>query len=163
MNSTAYRLYNNVSKIKLVLNNVNKKCMFSVYILLHVGSIFSQKLVYDNFEGIKFINYGERSGVLDTISKNPKIDGVVVSLRSRHPAPAMHGHDGRQRLRILGMRDVSEQARAEHAPIDHVALHDQPGGGFLRSVLARAGERESEDHERDQNILHGQISLINTG
>ena len=81
MNSSTIKLCNYVSKLKLVMNDANKKCLLLLFVLLHVGSTFSQKLMYDNFEGIKYINYGERSGVLDTLTKNPKIDAVNKSLK----------------------------------------------------------------------------------
>lgn len=35
------------------------------------GLLFSQSVVYDNFEGTKVIRYVEKFGVLDTLAKNP--------------------------------------------------------------------------------------------
>lgn len=40
---------------------------------------YSQELVYDNFEGNKFIHYAEKFGVLDSMAKNPKPDEVNKS------------------------------------------------------------------------------------
>ena len=52
--------------------------LFSVF-LLHIPALFSQSVVYDNFEGNKSVHYGERTGVLDTTVKNPKTDPVNQS------------------------------------------------------------------------------------
>jgi hypothetical protein len=44
--------------------------LFSVC-LFQVGTILGQEQVYDNFDGNKAIRYGERTGVLDSVAKNP--------------------------------------------------------------------------------------------
>jgi hypothetical protein len=41
------------------------------FCLFQSGTISGQDQVYDNFEGNKVITYGERSGVLDSLAKNP--------------------------------------------------------------------------------------------
>ena len=46
------------------------------FLILQSGLMFGQKLTYDNFEGNKSVRYTERTGVLDTLAKNPKVDGV---------------------------------------------------------------------------------------
>jgi hypothetical protein len=43
--------------------------------------LIGQTVTYDNFEGMKSIHYCERSGVLDTLAKNPSPDGVNGSLK----------------------------------------------------------------------------------
>lgn len=75
MKSTNYLSFNTSKK----RDRINKKtifCLMSALLLLQFGTLFSQNLVYDNFEGNKFIRYGERSGTLDSLAKNPKIDSV---------------------------------------------------------------------------------------
>ena len=44
--------------------------LFSVC-LFQAGTSFGQEQVYDNFDGVKVIRYGERTGVLDSAAKNP--------------------------------------------------------------------------------------------
>jgi hypothetical protein len=39
----------------------------------------SQGVVFDNFEGTKFLYYGERTGVLDTLAKNPAPNKINAS------------------------------------------------------------------------------------
>jgi hypothetical protein len=56
-----------------------KYIVLFVFVLFQAGSIFGQKLTYDNFEGTKSVRYTERTGVLDTLAKNPKIDNVNSS------------------------------------------------------------------------------------
>ncbi|HWY11614.1 MAG TPA: hypothetical protein VN026_09830 [Bacteroidia bacterium] len=51
------------------------------FFLLQFGALFSQTLVYDNFDGNKSIRYTERTGVFDSIAKNPKIDSVNSSAK----------------------------------------------------------------------------------
>lgn len=65
-------------------------CLLTVCLLFQFGNCFSQKIVYDDFEGKKHIRYSEKSGVLDTLAKNPKIDSVNRSSKcamyKRNPA-----------------------------------------------------------------------------
>lgn len=49
--------------------------LFSI-LLLAAGSMLSQTSTYDNFEGSKWIRYSEKTGVLDSVAKNPKPDSV---------------------------------------------------------------------------------------
>jgi hypothetical protein len=60
------------NKISSALQKKWKKnvIVFSAF-LFQAGVIFSQTTTYDNFEGKKAFYYGERSGVLDTMSKGP--------------------------------------------------------------------------------------------
>jgi len=55
--------------------------MLVTIFLFQVGALFSQTIVYDNFEGNKSLHYGERSGVLDTTAKNPAPDAVNSSAK----------------------------------------------------------------------------------
>jgi len=48
-------------------NTILLFCLFQFNNLITTA----QEQVYDNFEGVKILHYGERSGVLDTIAKNP--------------------------------------------------------------------------------------------
>ncbi len=56
-----------------------KIILFSQLLVLQAGLIFGQKITYDNFEGSKYIRYTERTGVLDTLAKNPRVDNVNSS------------------------------------------------------------------------------------
>ena len=57
-----------------------KVCLIMLSLhLLPTSHVFSQTLVYDNFEGNKAIRYTERTGVFDSIAKNPKIDSINKS------------------------------------------------------------------------------------
>src|SRR5258708_1803500 len=69
----------NRSRLISVVNKTS--LMFFLVFLLQVGTLFSQTLVYDNFEGNKVIRYTERTGVFDSVVKNPKIDGVNGSAK----------------------------------------------------------------------------------
>src|ERR1035437_5528184 len=71
------------SKINKFLKVVNvKKYMFTLSsCLFSFGFISGQSQVYDNFEGSKFIHYGARTGVLDTLVKNPATNKVDTSVK----------------------------------------------------------------------------------
>ncbi|MES2567801.1 MAG: hypothetical protein V4565_13090 [Bacteroidota bacterium] len=47
--------------------------------MFEINVTFSQQAVYDNFDGKKFVHYGERSGILDSIAKNPMKDSINKS------------------------------------------------------------------------------------
>ena len=62
------------------LTATHKKTMLFVQLfILQAGLMFGQKITYDNFEGTKSVRYSERTGVLDTLAKNPKPDKVNSS------------------------------------------------------------------------------------
>lgn len=55
-------------------NNLMKTCVFIFSLCISQLAFWqtkAQERVYDNFEGVKALHYGERSGVLDTLAKNP--------------------------------------------------------------------------------------------
>ncbi|MCW3075613.1 MAG: hypothetical protein JWO32_222 [Bacteroidetes bacterium] len=52
--------------------------LFSLCVLQVVAGI-AQEQVYDNFEGAKFLHYGERTGVLDSAAKNPAPNAINSS------------------------------------------------------------------------------------
>jgi hypothetical protein len=79
MTSTTYRSSNYTSRIKLAIDNGKIRCLLLLFFMGQVGTVFSQKLMYDDFEGNKYVHYSERNGTLDTIAKNPKIDSVNKS------------------------------------------------------------------------------------
>lgn len=56
---------------------MRSRSIITTFFLFPVGFIFGQSQTYDDFEGVKSIHYGPRTGVLDTLVKNPargKID-----------------------------------------------------------------------------------------
>lgn len=57
--------------LKTIQKNTKHAAILFLMFLFPVASIFSQSLVYDNFEGNKSLFYGEKSGVLDTLAENP--------------------------------------------------------------------------------------------
>lgn len=59
-----------------IIANRKKCCLWIVFCLFQTVASFGQTLVYDNFDGNRSVRYGERSGGLDSLSKNPKIDSV---------------------------------------------------------------------------------------
>jgi len=71
----------NASGIKIIRVNRKGYQMLFLIFLFQVGSLFSQALMYDNFEGNKTVSYGERNGVLDTAAKNPMPNAVNSSLK----------------------------------------------------------------------------------
>ena len=54
----------------------NGSLLFLLCLLVQMTSVYAQSQIYDNFEGSKVLHYGERSGVLDTLMKNPLINSV---------------------------------------------------------------------------------------
>ena len=66
------------SGTKLTATN-KKTVLFVQLIILQAGLMFGQKITYDNFEGSKSVRYTERTGVLDTLAKNPRADNVNSS------------------------------------------------------------------------------------
>jgi hypothetical protein len=68
------------------------------FCLFHVGSLFSQEQVYDNFEGQKVLRYSERFGVLDSAVKNPAPNAVNKSATC-----AMYVRDGSKKFANIKM------------------------------------------------------------
>lgn len=62
--------------LKTIQNNTKNYTLLFLIFLFQVGSLFSQSLVYDDFEGNKSVFYGEKSGVLDTLSENPDTNNI---------------------------------------------------------------------------------------
>ncbi|MBA3664932.1 MAG: hypothetical protein H0W61_12090 [Bacteroidetes bacterium] len=66
----------------------NNKSVVKICILIFSGLFFNSTLtgqsslqIYDNFEGTKALHYGERTGVLDTVAKNPAPNSVNGSVK----------------------------------------------------------------------------------
>lgn len=65
--------------LTMVPNNFKQYLiLFSVF-LFSANSMVSQSLCYDNFEGIKYLFYTEKSGVLDTLAINPAPNNIDSS------------------------------------------------------------------------------------
>lgn len=78
MKSTIYHS-EHASGIKFRLLSGKKFWLIATFFMFQMGVIFSQKVVYDNFDGKKFIHYGERTGMLDSLAINPTKDSVNKS------------------------------------------------------------------------------------
>jgi hypothetical protein len=78
MKPTNYLSFN-ISEKNISIGSKKKFWLLAMFFVVQIGTFFSQKLVYDNFEGNKSIRYGERTGVLDTLATNPKRDSVNKS------------------------------------------------------------------------------------
>jgi hypothetical protein len=66
------------------MNAANKNGPGKALVLLATMACFgltSQNQIYDNFDGVRALHYGERTGVLDTNAKNPAPDKVNGSDR----------------------------------------------------------------------------------
>ncbi len=61
------------------LNNTKKSIALLSSALFLAGFMFSPSHTYDNFEGNKSVHYGPRTGVLDTVEKNPAANKVDSS------------------------------------------------------------------------------------
>ncbi len=79
MKSLIYSLSELTLRARITSAN-RKKCslLFSTFLLI-AGTSISQTLTYDNFEGNKCIRYTEKTGVLDSLAKNPKPDNINES------------------------------------------------------------------------------------
>lgn len=64
--------------IKTIINSPLKYAMLCSA-LFAVTLISAQSQVYDNFEGTKFLYYGAKNGILDTVVKNPNPNKVNSS------------------------------------------------------------------------------------
>ena len=67
-----------------ILRNISgnlKKCVLILSAWFVNISLSAQVQVYDNFEGTKVLHYGERTGVLDTVAKNPAPNAVNNSAK----------------------------------------------------------------------------------
>jgi hypothetical protein len=67
-------------------SSLSKKAKYANAVLgmafiLVCGGAGAQGIVYDDFEGNRYLTYGERSGVLDTLAKNPAPNKVNSSAR----------------------------------------------------------------------------------
>lgn len=80
MKSKTYHSRNS-SGMKFKLFFENRFWLIIIFFMIQSDLVFSQKIVYDDFDGKKFIHYGERTGVLDSIAKNPVRDSVNKSLK----------------------------------------------------------------------------------
>jgi len=65
---------------KIIPASLKKYNLLVSSIVLLAGTSFSQS-VYDNFEGNKILHYGPRTGVLDTLAKNPNPSKTDSSAR----------------------------------------------------------------------------------
>ncbi len=61
--------------MKTSLNNF-KKLLGILFFFVAIVRLSAQPLTYDNFEGAKSLCYGERTGVLDTLAKNPASNNI---------------------------------------------------------------------------------------
>jgi hypothetical protein len=68
---------------KMFVSKTHKRILYLVICLFQIGFVVAQipELVYDNFEGNRVLHYGERSGVLDTVAKNPAPNQVNKSAK----------------------------------------------------------------------------------
>ena len=60
------------------IQNIFKKYSI-LFFLFFTNAIYGQLFCYDNFEGAKSVRYAEKSGVLDTLSKNPSPNNIDSS------------------------------------------------------------------------------------
>ncbi|MCE3260585.1 MAG: hypothetical protein K0S12_2226 [Bacteroidetes bacterium] len=65
-------------QIPATVGNKIKKCTVLLAVCM-TQAVFGQGQLYDNFEGTRALHYGERTGVLDTVAKNPAPGGVNTS------------------------------------------------------------------------------------
>lgn len=68
-----------IESLKTISMNIKMYIMLFIICSLFANSIYSQTLCYDNFEGKKSLFYKEKSGVLDTLVKNPSPNTVDSS------------------------------------------------------------------------------------
>lgn len=59
------------SNTNTVMNNFISKCTLLFAIFFISTFVANAQQVYDDFEGSRVLHYGERTGVLDTVAKNP--------------------------------------------------------------------------------------------
>ncbi|MGZ3921753.1 MAG: hypothetical protein ACXVNM_03285 [Bacteroidia bacterium] len=64
-----------------IINQYAERCFLFFSACLVNVSLTAQTQVYDNFEGTKVLHYGERTGVLDTMAKNPAPNTVNNSAK----------------------------------------------------------------------------------
>ena len=55
--------------------------MIAAFFLLQSGAIPVKTAVYDNFEGVKILRYGNKNIGLDSLAKNPSVDAVNGSAK----------------------------------------------------------------------------------
>ncbi|MBI2269747.1 MAG: hypothetical protein HYU69_05245 [Bacteroidetes bacterium] len=67
---------NKVSRVFGIKINFKKYIVLVSVFVFQTGLMFSQSQTYDNFEGVKRLHYGERTGVLDTLAKNPAANNI---------------------------------------------------------------------------------------
>ncbi len=63
------------------ITEVRQGMMLLLICLFQAGFMFGQSQTYDNFEGAKSVHYGARTGVLDTVVKNPASNKVDTSAK----------------------------------------------------------------------------------
>lgn len=69
----------NKINLKSVQNKIKKPLLLFSILIFQYGSVISQTLVYDDFEGNKSLRYIEKSGVLDTLALNPAPNNINSS------------------------------------------------------------------------------------
>jgi hypothetical protein len=79
MKLTIYSLSKLKFKVKDTFAEGKKWSPLLLTFLLIQGNVSSQTLTYDDFEGKKCIHYSDKTGVLDSMAKNPKPDSLNKS------------------------------------------------------------------------------------
>jgi hypothetical protein len=79
MKLTIYSLSELTFKVKNILAEGKKCSLLLLTFLITQGTVISQTLTYDDFEGKKCIHYSDKTGVLDSMATNPKPDSVNKS------------------------------------------------------------------------------------
>jgi hypothetical protein len=122
-----------------------KVLVFSL-LMLCMGTSFGQMQIYDNFEGDQYLSYGIRSGVLDTLVKNPMPNDVNNSASC-----AFYVRNGGQKfdnikMNILGkLGGVGAYTTHEGVPPKiHMKLNTTAPPGTLVEILLGSRGRNNE-------------------
>ncbi len=83
---------------KTIQGNMKKCAILFSACLFQVGSIYSQSVAYDNFEGNKSVHYGAKTGVLDTLAENPSKNSINGSKKC-----AKYVRNGKQKFDNIKM------------------------------------------------------------
>jgi len=81
MKSTQHNPSAKISGIKTTISKGKKYCLLLSAILIQAGALSGQSLMYDNFDGNRSVRYDERTGVLDSLAKNPQTNEINGSAK----------------------------------------------------------------------------------
>ncbi|HEY0030006.1 MAG TPA: hypothetical protein VGC65_04555 [Bacteroidia bacterium] len=144
-------------------NSAIKNCilLFS-FIVIQTGSI-PEPQVYDNFEGIKFLQYGTKNPTLDTVSKNPAPNKINSTGKcAKYTRNATKKFDNIKMSFVSKIMDVSPYATYVGVPPKiKIKIYTNAPVGTLVEILLGSKGRNSEYPEGTNSQYQAHTTVQN--